>query len=317
MDANGNLVRTLVKDVQGGDLLASWALDRDDIGYVQGQVFKDVDVTGKALGRFNVLSRGYGCGGGPPPPTDQLYWNETGYEGVIDSLVWSMRRHFAAVAYGCASPVLVADTASGRTLPLFTHQWAEPALSVGSQFAITTGCQIAFTPGQYARAQCLSLVDVRTGSLEANLGVGGLPAWSRDGRTLYFVRRTGKQLMHMTGPFYVRANGSVMGSDEPRDDLAFVTSIWMTQANGSHPVRITSLDAFGTGPLQVTRDGRSLIFSLVDNPWNLYHHLLPSGRYTAALLQRYGPHVSIRRLDLVTGRITTIIRDAGRPAVQP
>ena len=96
----------------------------------------------------------------------------------------------------------------------------------------------------------------------------------------------------------------------------YTTAIWRANADGSHLLRVTSQDAFGFGHLQMTPDGRFLIYSRVDNPWNLWQHRLAGNRYTNTLLQLYGPRVSIQRL-AVGGQPVTIASGAGSPVVRP
>ena len=69
-------------------------------------------------------------------------------------------------------------------------------------------------------------------------------------------------------------------------------------------------------------NGRYLIFSHIpdDLTWWQKEAALPPdamNSYTDPRLKPYIPQVSIQRLDLVTGTLTTILRNAGRPEVQP
>ena len=96
----------------------------------------------------------------------------------------------------------------------------------------------------------------------------------------------------------------------------YTTAISRCNADGSGVRRIAASDAFGTGPLQLAPDGRSLIFARVDNSWALWRHLLSGDRITDAVRARYGPRVSVVRLGL-DGTLRTLVADAHQPAVQP
>ena len=96
----------------------------------------------------------------------------------------------------------------------------------------------------------------------------------------------------------------------------YTTAIWRCNADGSGVRRIAAIDAFGTGPLQLAPDGRSLIFARVDNSWALWRHRLAGDVVTPALQARYGPRVAVVRLSL-DGTLRTLVADAGQPAVQP
>lgn len=103
------------------------------------------------------------------------------------------------------------------------------------------------------------------------------------------------------------------GWRSPAPDSA-PTSVAFTQM---HPVMILSQQAYGFGPLTVTPDGGSLLFSRVDNASALWRHRLPGNRFNAHLLASYGPAVRVQVLNTATGAVKTLMLNAGRPAVQP
>jgi len=320
LDTHGNVLRTLATGLSNQGLYPTWATDGDEIAYLgSGGMIHEVDVDGRTIQTYPFKSQGYGCGGGGPRPrTLLLYWGETGYDGTVPALSWSIRRHLAAISPNCGSPALISDTLTGQVRPLFTDRWTEAALSPAGNLASTTICQTSSPPPAYFYffEQCAWIADARTGARIADLGLGELPVWSPDGRFVYFERRAPLHLLPMQGP-WLGQEGAVYGPEVSITESVFASSIWRARADGSQPTRIATLDAYATGPLQVTADGHSLIFSTVDNAWALYRHLLPGGVFTAGLMAAYGPQVNIRRLDLVSGKVTLIVHDAGRPAVRP
>ena len=82
--------------------------------------------------------------------------------------------------------------------------------------------------------------------------------------------------------------GRYMGQD-PRifacNLLTRSRRITYTELQLRDPEFIASFDAFGTGPLQLAPDGRSLIFVRVDNSWTLWRHRLAAR--PAARIHRY------------------------------
>lgn len=309
LDTNGNVLRTLAHGV-GGAGLTSWAIDGDQIAYVATNSsssstarVEQVDTSGNVVHEYPLALTGGGCGGGPNVwVTRRLYWNETGYEGVPATLSWSIRQQLAAIAPTCEH---VTSTSAGA---MRVGGGEEGALSTRGLLAGIGGtCTL---PPETDFFFCLYISDTRTGHLVANLGQGELPSWSPDGRVLYFVRSTPTAPLTVVGPVPYLGEATVKYQ-------TYITSIWRVNADGSGLKRLASMNAYGVGPLQVAQDGHTVVFSLVDNVWNLYHHLLPGNRYTQQIMSRFGPHVSIRMLDLTTGKVTIVVRDASRPAAQP
>jgi hypothetical protein len=99
-----------------------------------------------------------------------------------------------------------------------------------------------------------------------------------------------------------------------RDLRVFTSAIGQAQADGTHVSGLFAADAFGLSALNLTRDGRSLVFSRVDNDWALWRHR--TGNVLPPTQGPYAPTVRILRLDLGRG-VSMLATNAGRPAVQP
>jgi hypothetical protein len=143
-------------------------------------------------------------------------------------------------------------------------------------------------------------------SLVRTLGLGKLPRWSRDGRTLYFVRRVPGVIYRLRDE-----SGNLL------ELRSYTSAIWRAKRDGTGAHRLVVEDAYAFGPLQLTTDGRALVFSRIANIEALWLHRLPGNRVNNALLRRYRPTVSVQRLDLTTGRVQTLVAHGGRAAVQP
>jgi Tol biopolymer transport system component len=141
-------------------------------------------------------------------------------------------------------------------------------------------------------------------TLVHTLGLRELPRWSRDGRTLYFVR-------HVPGAIYQLRDESA----NPVELRSYTSAIWRAKAHGTGAQRLLVEDAYAFAPLQLTPDGRALVFSRIANIEALRLQRLLGNRVNNALLERYRPTVSVQRLDLTTGRVQTLVAHGGRPAV--
>jgi hypothetical protein len=241
-----------------------------------------------------------GCGGGTSDPSEQLLWLETGYGSVAMTFSWRTARHLAVYTPTlCRGSVDVTDTRTGQTGQLGQHpwQWHEGVLAPSGSIVAAM-----ITAGQ---TRTVVLAPPRPGALGHAIALGELPVWSRDGRVLYFVRRTPGPLLRLRDSL-----GNAV------DSQTYTTAIWQCQADGSDLRQIAAFDAFGTGPLRLAPDGRSLVFARVDNSWELWRHRLTGDVITQALLARYGPQVAVVRLG-VDGALSTLVADAGQPAVQP
>lgn len=147
------------------------------------------------------------------------------------------------------------------------------------------------------------LTDLRPGTPARIIGAGESPVWSPDGRYLFFQQRIPAQVLGTSDNSWVHT--------------AFRTSIMRARADGTGLTRLITIDAYTLGPLRPTTDGRSLIFSRIDNPWDLWRHRLPDGTVPYSMVGRYGPKVSIQRFNIARRNLTVLVRGAGRPGVQP
>jgi hypothetical protein len=310
LDRTGTVLRTLVSPTSTAVFQPSWAADADLVAYVAtatpaatglGDIdhLWSVDPHGRRAPLWSFLEA-VGCGGGTPDPSAQLHWRETGSGGVAMTFSWRTAQHLAVYTPTlCAGSVDMTDTQTGRTGQLGQHPsaWHEGVLA-------PNGAVVAAMVN-WGQAPTVVLAAPRLGALGSAVAPGEMPAWSRDGRVLYFVRRTPGPLLHLRDSV-----GNAF------DSQTYTTAVWQSRADGSGLRRIAAFDAFGTGPLQLAPDGRSLVFARVDNSWALWRHRLAGDVVTGALLARYGPRVAVVRLSL-DGTLRTLVEDAGQPAVQP
>ena len=307
LDQSGTVLRTLVTAAPAFyDVLPGWALDADRVAYVAAiiagktdlqVVVNQVDLTGHStpLWRYHALE---GCGGGTPDPSGQLYWREVGYEGVAPTLQWSTRQRLAIYTSACIGTVSVTNLQTGATQPFGS---GEVALSSTGQAAA-----VRYSDTAGVLVPEVVLVDPRTGTIRRTVAPGELPSWSPDGRSLYFVQRTRQQQLGWQDEL-----GNNLGTS------IFSSAIWRAGGDGAHPTRLTTQDAYGFGPLSVTPDAKALIFSRIDNSWNLWQHRQAGNRIPTSFLSRYGPTTSVQRLDLATHAVKTLASTAGHPEVQP
>lgn len=310
LDRTGTVLRTLASPSTPAVVRPAWAADADRLSYVASAT-PAASVPGTIDHLVSLDPQGHraplwsfgepaGCGGGTSDPSEQLEWGETGFGSLAMTFSWLTARHLAVYTNSlCAGSVDVTDTRAGVTRPLGQHPqaWHEGLLA-------PTGAMVAavLATGQ---ERTLVLAAPHAGALGRPVAPGELPLWARDGRTLYFVRRAPGPVLHMRDSV-----GDVA------DAQTYTTAIWRCAADGAHLRRIAAFDAFGTGPLQLAPDGRALIFAKVDNSWALWRHRLAGDRVTEALRTRYGPRVTLVRLDL-NGPLHTLVSDAHQPAVQP
>lgn len=300
MDSNGDLIRTLVTGAPWSPLFPpAWAVDGDQIAYVAKKMtagtithnaVNRLDIQGHFLLLFEYDSKDFYENSGPPP-SDSLFEAETGQAMTAPSAQWSVSR--SVVVYG-TSPgpgLAMLNVHNGRLF--VAHQASEAALSSLGVLALRNAGNVV-------------LVDTATGGVIRTVAPGELPAWSSDGRTLYFERRTPGT------PLLFHAVTGALTSSFP----TYTSAIWRVRADGVGLVRLTSQDAFGFGPLRPLADG-SVICSRVDNSRALWQHQ-PAGSaaYPPAQLSRYSPGVQIQRLD-ASGTVITLVGHAGRPATQP
>ncbi len=311
LDRTGTVLRTLASTATSSVFQPSWAADSDIVAYVATTTqaaagppgvidhLWSVDPSGRRAPLWSFVEA-MGCGGGTSDPSAQLHWRETGFGGVAMTFSWRTAQHLAVYTPTlCAGTVDVTDTRTGQTGQLGRHpsQWGEGVLA-------PNGTVVAAVIGG-GQDRTVVLAAPRAGALGREVAAGELPAWSPDGRVLYFVRRTPGPLLHLRDS---------LGNET--DSQTYTTEVWQSRADGTRPRRIASFDAFGAGPLHVAPDGRSLVFARVDNSWTLWRHRLAGNIVTDALVARYGPRVAVVRLSL-DGTLRTLVADAGQPALQP
>lgn len=306
--ADGTLIRTLATGIPLADFYPHWAIDGDRIVYVTAQsdsggVFHNTVATVDPDGRRGAGWRydsHEGCGGGTPDPAQQLLDQEVGFGAVRQSMQWSIARHLAVYSASCASGLNVTDTNTGKTQQLDPRgqTWTEAALSPQGKLALMTVPQAGGT-------RSVALTTPVAGAHWAIVAHGELPIWSRDGKTIYFEHRTVVKQLPLTD----QLGNQFLGLQER-------TGIWRANADGSSATLLIGQDAFGFGALNLTPDGKALIFSSVDNETGLLLHLPAKGRLTQALLQQFGPRVRLQRYD-IGAAVATLLVGAGMPAVRP
>ena len=314
LGSGGKVLRDVGSLANDFDFYPHWAIDGDHIAYVARQTLRKkqtlpyytvygVGIKDKPRTLWTYRTLGLGCGGGTADPAQYTFWNETGFGDTTSTVQWSMKRHVAIYTAGCGGGMELTNTHTRvtRLLGSTSHPWNEGALTVGGRLAATIrSCTPSSCSTRVVVAGLSSLDHPRI------VAQGELPAWSPDGKTLYFTRRvpttTRLPMRDQSG------NKVTLGTN--------VASLWRASADGTHPKRLISEHAYGFGPISVTPDGASLIFSRVGNDWNLWKHRLSGGLYTAATLARFGPKVTIQRLDLGHKPIS-IAFNAGRPSIQP
>ncbi len=304
LNPNGSVLRTLARIPVDTDFAPAWALDSDRIVYIASEPARyrpahvavdSVDLLGRKAYLWSYSSVGL-CDGAIFDPAETLYDEQTGGAVQVPTVQWRVATHLAVYTGSCGGgTVYVANTRS-HVSRLLNTRWAEAALSPSGRLAMT----------QVSRnGSHVLLTYAYPGAPVRSVAAGELPLWSRDGKFLYFVNRTPGMVLALRNP----ARQAVTSQ-------TYTSAIFRANGDGGHLLRLVSDDAYGFGPLSLTPDNRSLVFSRVDNLWRLWNHRLPNGSYTDAQLRQYGPRVSIQRF--ISGQTAlTLALDAGRPAVQP
>lgn len=303
LNPNGSVLRTLARVPVDTDFAPTWALDSDRIVYIASEpqqrrparvAVDSVDLFGRKSYLWSYSSAGL-CEDYTFDPAETLYDQQTGGAGHSPTVQWRVATHLAVYTGSCGgASVYVANTRS-HVSRLLNTSWAEAALSPSGRLAVT----------QVSRGGSHLLTYAYPGAPVRSVALGESPLWSRDGKFLYFVNRTPGMILSLRNP-----------ARQAVTSRTYTSAIFRANGNGGHLLRLVSDDAYGFGPLSLTPDNRSLVFSRVDNLWRLWNHRLPNGSYTDAQLRQYGPHVSIQRF--ISGQTAlTLALDAGRPAVQP
>lgn len=304
LNPNGSVLRTLARVPVYTDFAPAWALDSDRIVYIASEPARyrparvavdSVDLLGRKAYLWSYSSAGL-CDGAIFDPAETLYDDQTGGAGYMPTVQWRVATHLAVYTGSCGGETVYVANTRSHVSRLLNTSWTEAALSASGRLAVTqvsrSGTRVLLTyayPGAPVRG----------------VASGELPLWSRDGKFLYFVNRTPGMVLSLRNP-----------ARQAVTSRTYTSAILRANGDGGHLLRLVSDDAYGFGPLSLTPDNRSLVFSRVDNLWRLWNHRLPNGSYTDAQLRRYGPHVSIQRF--ISGQTAlTLALDAGRPAVQP
>lgn len=314
LDRQGHVIRTLATGLPDSvDFYPGWAMDTDQIAFIARQqqasnrphnVVQRVDVAGHRAAAWTYNSQGEGCGGGTGIPAEAALWAETGFGDRLPTLQWSLGGNLAVYSPSCAGGIAVTNLRTGRTRDFGIgtgYTWTEGALAPSGRLAVSVRTN---SPTSTTASSRIVLVNPYSGKVTVQVGTGEHPHWTAGGRTLVYVLRKPDRILHMTD-----RNGNHL------DDTVYATSIWQADANGTHPRRLVTMDAYGTGVPTATADGRTLVFSRVDNDWKLWQHRGP--RNVVSTVAANNPMVRIQRLDLPSGKLRTLQSNAGRPAVQP
>jgi len=304
LNPNGSVLRTLARVPVYTDFAPTWALDSDRIVYIASEPQQrrpsrvsvdSVDLLGRTSFLWSYSSTGL-CEDYTFDPAELLYDQQTAGDGHSPTVQWRVATHLAVYTGSCGGgTVYVANTRS-HVSRLLNLRWTEASLSPPGRLAVT----------QVSRGGShVLLTYAYPGAPVRSVAPGELPLWSRDGKFLYFVNRTPGMVLSLRNP-----------ARQAVTSRTYTSAIFRANGDGGHLLRLVSDDAYGFGPLSLTPDNRSLVFSRVDNLWRLWNHRLPNGSYTDAQLRQYGPRVSIQRF--ISGQTAlTLALNAGRPAVQP
>ena len=285
LNQDGTVLRTLASSTTATSFQPLWAADADLIAYVSSSTpsawaagsvdrLQSLDIQGHRSTLWSFGEPG-GCGGGTSDSSQQLEWGETGFGELAITFYWSVGRHLAVYTTSlCAGAVDVAETRTGATRQLGAHPewWHEAAVSPAGVVA-------------QGRARRIVLTGPTPGAAIQTMGAGELSLWSHDGHTLYLARRTPGTVLYMHD-----ALGNAVESQ------TYSTAVWRCNADGSGMRHLASFDAFGTGPLAMTPDGRASVFARVDNSWALWRHRQAgdrcAGRLPHPLAQRRHDHLT-------------------------
>lgn len=304
INRQGDLVRTLLRNMDQDRFYPSWAIDADVIAYsLFGGTANDpmievrqVDLQGRTSPLW-IAKGGGGCdgGAGPEDPSRELAYTES---LPIEGASWSVNQHLAVYRTSfCSGSLNLTDFSTGTTRYLGDSRtiWYSPSLSSDGSFAASVG---VITRTTFRKA--VVVADARTGSIRARLGAGILPVWSSDFRHLYYQEQ---QVSHPLPfkPNYVASSSRI-------------STIWSVNPSGTERTMLLRQPVYVYGRIQPTPDGRSLIFSSVDNCDVLWQHRLTGDTYDGNLVKLYGPHVWVQKLD-IGGALHTLAVDGGTPVV--
>lgn len=296
----------------------TWAMDSDQIAYIasitRGPSSQDgvlnltfavrrMSVGGRSSPLWSFTSETpVAGGGGTSDLAEQLYWREVGMQEMVQPLCWSTRLHVAVYSpTGIGLTIVVRDLATGRTRRIGT-----PLLPTGDASILPDGRLVyeASSDNPSAYGSNVEIDDLWGQTAAGMVASGAFPVWAHDGRTIYFTRTA------VGRPLPLNENGNDMSSHTA------TVSIWAMDADGAHLRQLGVEEGYGLGPPQVTSDGSALIFTHIDDALALWQHRLPGNAVTQRLIDLYGPHTEVQRLNLADGRLVTITPDGHQPTVR-
>ena len=96
----------------------------------------------------------------------------------------------------------------------------------------------------------------------------------------------------------------------------FASSVYVAPANLAQPRLVATVQG-SLGPLHPSANGSFVVVTTIDNPWELQRHLQALTPLNQATIAQYAPPSLIRLLDVATGKLTTLAKNAEKPQVQP
>ena len=307
INRQGDLVRTLLRNVGAGSFYPTWAIDADVMAYSLYAdttpnyfVFSAYQVD--LHGRSSLLWKAKGGGGcdfgtGDEDPALPLYLSESPH--LHAGMSWSATERLAVYRTSpCPGvPLNLTDFLKGTTVYLGDGEtvWRNAALSRDGRFVASIETVTRASVGE-----TIVVADAQTGSIRTRLGSGTSPVWSSDFRHIYYSEQ---RVSHVL-PF----------KPDHAQSPSMISTIWSVTPSGTERTMLLRQPVYVYGRIQPTPDGRSLIFSSVDNCDVLWQHRLPGDTFDANLLKLYGPHVRIQKLD-IGGALQTLAVDGGTPVV--
>jgi pimeloyl-ACP methyl ester carboxylesterase len=316
MNAAGHLIRTLVGGAPASEIDPTWAADADVYAYTSAIAYQPAtptvftisgrDLSGHTLAQFKTSQFLSQCdtdpifGARPESPKLAVPYRH----GLYETFQWSRKNPVAVFNISCAAPDVVMGSGVHVKLQIGSYasgSWAGWIWDTNSYFpslqaVAERSCSFTWYD------PCLSFVNLRTGVISDTLVHGSQPTWARSGRELFFVRQTLEQTLPIPSSSYPIA--------------IFATSVYIAPANLAQPRRLVTLQG-SVGPLHPSADGRFIVFASIDNPWELQRHLQEGSPFSDATTAQYAPPSLIQLLDVTTGKITTLVRNAENPQVQP
>ena len=244
-------------------------------------------------------------------PAAQLYKSEVSNAGFPRTFQVLTKRHLAVFSdqHECTGTHLHAvDVRTGRGMPLTVAATNDPSAAISlSEGALNAAGALAAVNGDGE-----VVIIPHLGAPPIVVGVGALPAWSPDGRSVFYVQGDPPRAAQAEVTLH-DAQGYVV-----RIAPAFhAVHIREANADGSDERTLYSAAVFGIGPLQPTSDGRSLVFSEIGSDNALLAQAERNRGIITRAMAKYYPTAGIARLDLGRDTVTTIAQNASDPQVRP